>query len=198
MLAKRQQNYADKARLLTITTVRFGGAGVLGQLIPPNLSFIFYGVLSTESVGLLFMSGVIPGLLMVLIFLTYIVIRCSMNPRLGPTLPVMERVSWKEKFVSLRGVFLLVALILLILGIIYTGIATPHRGSWCGGCGSDDLHCHQAKAQLGDPKAGHFFIWFSVLKPPSRLRTATTNTISEIAKPIKLTIVAIVFITGFS
>jgi len=147
MLAKRQQNYADKARLLTITTVRFGGAGVLGQLIPPNLSFIFYGVLSTESVGLLFMSGVIPGLLMVLILLTYIVVRCSMNPRLGPTLPV-------------------VALILLILGVIYTSIATPHRGSWCGGCGSDDLHCHQAKAQLGDPKAGHFFIWFSFLKPP--------------------------------
>ena len=123
-----------------------GGAGVLGQLIPPSLSFIFYGVLSMESVGLLFMSGVIPGLLMVLIFSIYIVVRCSMNPGLGPTLPVTERVGWKEKFVSLRGVILPVALILLILGVIYTGIATPTEAAGVGVVGA--MICTAIKRRL--------------------------------------------------
>lgn len=139
--AMLKHNYSKSMALGPI-----GGAGVLGQLIPPSLSFIFYGTLSMTSIGHLFMSGVVPGLLIVLFFSIYIVIRCSLNPKLAPAPIVSERVSWGDRFVSLRGIVLPLALILLILGVIYTGIATPTEAAGVGVVGA--VICSLIKRRL--------------------------------------------------
>lgn len=139
--AMLKRNYSKSMALGPV-----GGAGVLGQLIPPSLSFIFYGVLSMTSIGHLFMSGFVPGLLMVLIFSTYIMIRCSLNPKLAPAPIAAERAGWGDRFVSLRGIVLPLALIMLILGVIYTGIATPTEAAGVGVVGA--LICSLIKRRL--------------------------------------------------
>lgn len=110
--------------------------GVLGIVIPPSIIMIIYGVITHESVGKLFMGGVIPGLVCSLIYLTYIGIRCWHNADLGPALPLEDRASWGEKFASLRGVILPLVLILLVLGVIYLGVATPTEAAAVGAFGA--------------------------------------------------------------
>jgi len=110
--------------------------GALGPLIPPSVIMIIVGGFASLSVGKLFMGGVFPGLLMSLLFMLYIGIRCFLKPKLAPALPIEERASWREKFISLRGVILPILLIALILGGIYTGIFTPTEAGGIGAFGA--------------------------------------------------------------
>ena len=106
--------------------------GALGPLIPPSLVLIVYGVLAQVSVGKLFAGGLFPGLLISCFFIIYILIRCQLNPNLGPALPPEERSSWREKFVSTKGLVLPVAMVVLVLGSIYAGLATPTEAAAVG------------------------------------------------------------------
>jgi tripartite ATP-independent transporter DctM subunit len=119
---------------MTMGAIMAGGA--LGQLIPPSVMFIFYGMLSRQSVGKLFMGGVIPGLISSGIFIIYILIRCFFNKELGPPLPVEERVGWREKFVLLKGLIIPALLVLFVLGSIYLGINTPTEAAAIGAFGA--------------------------------------------------------------
>ncbi|MFK7963307.1 MAG: TRAP transporter large permease subunit, partial [Burkholderiaceae bacterium] len=74
--------------------------------------------------GKLFAAGVGPGLLLFVLVSTYIIIRCWLQPELGPALPVEERASWPEKFRALTAVLLPIMIILFVLGAIFAGIAT--------------------------------------------------------------------------
>jgi len=82
------------------------------------------------------MAGVFPGLLLASLFITYILVRCRLQPSLGPALSVEQRVSWKEKFVSLRAVALPLMVVLAVLGSIYLGIATPTESAAVGALGA--------------------------------------------------------------
>ena len=62
-----------------------GGGGALGILIPPSVTFLIYGSLTETSVSKLFMAGVVPGLLCLLIFMIYVMIRVAINPRWPPS-----------------------------------------------------------------------------------------------------------------
>ena len=110
--------------------------GCLGPLIPPSIPMIIVAGLSGISIGKLFFAGVFPGFLVSFLFILYIGARCLRNPALGPPILLAERANWREKFVSLRGVLLPIALIILVLGGIYAGIATPSEAGGVGAFGA--------------------------------------------------------------
>ncbi len=120
------------AKVLAVGSISAGGT--LGILIPPSVIMILYAFLTEESVGKLFIAGILPGIVITVLFMLYIAIRCLINPELGP--PIEEKVSLKEKIVSLRAVILPLLLILLVLGVIYTGICTPTEASAVGAFGA--------------------------------------------------------------
>ena len=108
--------------------------GTLGILIPPSIVMIFYSAFTETSVGALFMAGIIPGIMLALIFMIYIAVRAHLQPRLAPAL--QEKYTLKEKIINLKSLILPMILILLVLGVIYTGIATPTEASGIGAFGA--------------------------------------------------------------
>jgi len=102
-------------------------AGALSILIPPSIVLIIYGVLANESVGGLFLGGVLPGIIMTLLGSLYVIIRVKVNPSMAPR--VAETFTWKEKLLSIWKVWSLFVVILLLLWTIYTGVATPTEAS---------------------------------------------------------------------
>jgi len=110
--------------------------GVLGTLIPPSIPMILYSLYARQSVGKMFAGGIIPGFILSAFYCIYIGIRCLRNPKMGPALPVEERVGWKEKAVSVKGSILPVLLILTVLGSIFTGAATPTEAAAVGAFGA--------------------------------------------------------------
>jgi len=129
--AMLKRNY-DK-RMVT-GAIQAGGA--LGVLIPPSIEMIVFCLFAKLSIGRMFMGGVFPGLLLASFFVTYILVRCALNPSLGPGLPAEERVGWKEKFASLRAVVLPVLVVVAVLGSIYLGIATATESAAVGALGA--------------------------------------------------------------
>lgn len=100
--------------------------GSLGTMLPPSIVLIVYGLVSQSSIGSLFAAAVLPGFLLVGLYLGYVLIRCYMNPSLGPLAPPEELdMPIAEKIALGRVLILPLALILLVLGSLYSGIATP-------------------------------------------------------------------------
>ncbi len=96
--------------------------GVLGPLIPPSATMIIYAVLTNVSLGRLFIAGIIPGIILVFFLSIPAIIICYLKPGLAPQ---TYRVSWRERFSSLKGVWPITLVMFSILGSIYFGIATP-------------------------------------------------------------------------
>jgi C4-dicarboxylate transporter DctM subunit len=107
--------------------------GTLGILIPPSLGFILYGLLTQQSIGKLFMAGIIPGVLEIVFYVATIYILCRFNPQLGPPGP---RTGLKEKVVSLKGTWAMLALFSLVMGGIYMGIFTTTEAGAIGAFGA--------------------------------------------------------------
>ena len=120
----------------TIAMGCISGGGALGILIPPSVPMILYATLTGVSIGGLFAGGILPGLLLAALFILYIGIRCYFQPNLGPPLPVEERVSWREKMISLRAVLLPIMIIIMVLGSIYAGVCTATEASALGCVGA--------------------------------------------------------------
>ena len=118
----------------TIAIGSVGAGGALGILIPPSCPFILYGVIAKESVGALFMGGVIPGIMLSTMYMVYIYIRCKLDPKMGPPVPLEERVPWSERIKSVIAIWPFIGLIFLVLGTIWFGVATPKEAS-CFGAG---------------------------------------------------------------
>ncbi len=110
--------------------------GSLGILIPPSISFIVYGMLTKVSIGRLFAGGIIPGLILSFLYISYIGIRCFLQPQLGPTLPKEERGSFRQKITLSRGLILPILLIIGVLGSIFLGIASPTEAASIGAAGA--------------------------------------------------------------
>ncbi len=111
------------SRHLVLGTVAAGGT--LGILIPPSIPMILYGAITDESVGKLFMSGVVPGVLLTIMFIA-IVVYSSRN------LPLQEAASWDERITSLKKSFWGLMLPVLVVGGIYTGAFTPTEAAGIG------------------------------------------------------------------
>ena len=113
----RKYKYDD---VLSLGVLAAGGN--LGFLIPPSMGFMLYAIITNQSIGILFISGVLPGLLLTALFMMTIWLMCRINPKLASPSP---SASWKERFVALRLTIPSIILIVLVLGGIYAGIFTP-------------------------------------------------------------------------
>jgi len=107
------------------------GAGI-AIIIPPSTLMVIYGFLAEVSIGKLFLAGVIPGLILSAVIIISIIIRASLNPRLAP---YRKRSNWSERIRKSVYVAPFVILILLVLGTIWGGIATPTEGAALGASG---------------------------------------------------------------
>lgn len=121
-------------RAIAIGSIAAGGA--LGALIPPSVPFIFYGLLAKVSIGGLFLGGLIPGLMLAAFYIIYIGIRCKIQPHMGPGLPADEKFTTGEKIQALFNIWPFMVLILLVLGAIWGGIATPSEAAAFGATGA--------------------------------------------------------------
>ncbi|MGM0584408.1 MAG: TRAP transporter large permease [Pseudomonadota bacterium] len=110
--------------------------GTLGILIPPSILAIIYAVVAEQSVGELFIGAVFPGLLLSGLYIFYVTARSYMNPRLGPPIPVEERVSFADKIRLLGHMSAPLALIVIVLGVIFAGVATPVEAAGIGTFGA--------------------------------------------------------------
>ncbi|WP_299980641.1 TRAP transporter large permease subunit [Desulfobacula sp.] len=108
------------------------GGGALGFLIPPSVTMIVYASLSNLSIGKMFLAGIIPGLFLAFLFISYILIRSLINPELAPPVPLEERATWMEKWVSLKNLAMPFILIFSIMGTIFSGAATPTEAAAVG------------------------------------------------------------------
>lgn len=106
------------------------GGGTLGLLIPPSLSFLIFGALTETSIGRLFAAGIIPGLLVGLMFMAYLFVRCVRNPALAPT--DNERTPFWEILAGFKQIWPLLALIIAVIGSIVGGWATPTEAAGVG------------------------------------------------------------------
>ncbi|MBN1368184.1 MAG: TRAP transporter large permease [Dehalococcoidales bacterium] len=116
---------------MTIGSIAAGGT--LAILIPPSLGFILYAMLTAQSIGRLFMAGILPGITVVVFYLTTIYILCKRNPSLGPA---AFKTSFKEKVTTLRGSGAMLILFVVVMGGIYGGIFTTTEAGAVGAFGA--------------------------------------------------------------
>lgn len=107
--------------------------GTLGILIPPSTVFIIYGIMTEQSIGKLFISGIIPGIILTILFVITIYILCRRNPNLAPP---GARATWKEKIMSLFGVVEMLILFALVMGGLFVGFFTPTEAGAVGAAGA--------------------------------------------------------------
>ena len=114
------------------------GSACLGMLIPPSILLIVWGILTEMSVGALFVAGVIPGLLLALLFAAYSVVRAIRNPEVAPSIKadVSDQETPAERRAELFGGFGILALISLVIGGIWGGLFTPTEASAFGVIGA--------------------------------------------------------------
>lgn len=110
------------------------GAGTLGFLIPPSMMMLVYGIIGDVSIGRLFIAGIIPGMLIAFLFSSYILVRCLFTPALAPA--GAERYTWKGRLLAISDIAPVGILILVVLGSLYAGWATPTEAGVVGVVGS--------------------------------------------------------------
>lgn len=107
----RQYNYADG-----LSTASIAAGGTLGILIPPSVILVIYGLLTETSIGKLFIAGIIPGLLGVILYLAAVRFTVARNPEAGPA---GERTDWSGRLSALRSVWAVLLLFFLVIGGLY-------------------------------------------------------------------------------
>ncbi len=122
-------------RKLAIGTICAGGS--LGTMIPPSIVLIIYGLTVNVPIGDLFTANIVPGLLLAGVYILYILIRCQLNPQLGPPAPEAERnLSFVRKLAQLKGLILPLLVITAVLGTIYAGVASITEAAGMGVVGT--------------------------------------------------------------
>lgn len=113
----QRYGYSKKLSTGIVATV-----GTLGVLLPPSITLIVFGILTQQSIGKLFMAGILPGLLMSSFFIFVILGWCKINPNLGPR---SAKYSWPERWKSLPHVVWPIVIFLLLIGGLMNGFFTP-------------------------------------------------------------------------
>jgi C4-dicarboxylate transporter DctM subunit len=116
---------------LACGTVASGGS--IGMMIPPSVVFIVYAIMTEQSIGRLFLSGILPGILTALAFCLVIYWQCRRRPELGPRAP---STPWKAKVLSLRGLGETLVLFAGVMGGMFYGFFTPTEGAAIGAAGT--------------------------------------------------------------
>jgi len=108
-------------------------SGTLASLIPPSVILVIYGIITEQSIGALLIGGFIPGVISAAIYAAMIYTRVKITPSLGKLQP---EVTWKARFLALRGTWGVLVLIVLIVGGIYSGVFTPTEAGGAGAFGA--------------------------------------------------------------
>ncbi|NLB18452.1 MAG: TRAP transporter large permease [Syntrophomonadaceae bacterium] len=124
----RKYGYDD-----SLATACIASAGSLAILIPPSALLIVYGIITSESIGRLFLAGIVPGIFLTVLFIIAIALVCRINPALAPP---GSRSTFKEKLASLKGVIEVLILFALVMGGIFLGWFTPTEGGAIGAAGA--------------------------------------------------------------
>ncbi|HUT70905.1 MAG TPA: TRAP transporter large permease [Desulfatiglandales bacterium] len=106
--------------------------GSLGILIPPSVIFIVYGIMTEQSIGKLFMAGILPGILLSILFILTIYIWVSINPEMAPR---VEKQGFRVRIRSLTGLIEVIILFVLVMGGLFIGIFTPTEAGAVGAFG---------------------------------------------------------------
>ena len=125
----RKRKYPEKILLGSLA-----GSGTLGLLIPPSIILIIYGVAVQESIAKLFIAGIIPGIMIALIFMSYVIIWSLLNKKDMPK--IIENYSFLEKIKRSKQLLPVILLIFAVIGSIYTGIATATEAASLGVVGA--------------------------------------------------------------
>ena len=124
----RKYGYAD-----SLATGAIAAGGTLGILIPPSVILVIYGIMTESDIGKLFIAGIVPGLMGVILYIVAVKASVMMNPNAGPP---AELSSWKIRFDSLKNIWGVIALFILVIGGIYGGIFTPTEAAGIGASGA--------------------------------------------------------------
>lgn len=124
MPAFRARGYSER-----LVAGSLAAGGTLGILIPPSISFIIYGVLVEESIGRLYMAGVVPGIVLSLVFMGIIAVMATVRPSIAPR---EQAPSWRVRLIGLLGMLPMFLLMFIVLGTIYLGVATPTEAAGFG------------------------------------------------------------------
>ena len=124
----KKYGYDDK-----VSTGCVAAGGTMAIMIPPSVLIVIYGFIAEESIGALLLAGILPGLLQAASYVAMLLFRFKLNPSLGRPI---EGITWRERFVSLKGIWGMIAIILLVMGSMYTGLATPTEAAGVGALGA--------------------------------------------------------------
>ena len=125
----RKRKYPEKLLLGSLA-----GSGTLGLLIPPSIILIIYGVTIEDSIAKLFMAGILPGIMIALMFMLYVIFWSILNKKLMPK--SVESFSFLEKVQGSKQLLPVILLITSVIGSIYTGIATATEAASLGVVGA--------------------------------------------------------------
>lgn len=117
----RKHKYKDELSLGAITV-----GGTLALMIPPSITLVLYGIFGEQSIGKLLMAGILPGLLLTVLYILVIIVRVKINPSLAPQ---SQKYTWKEKLRAIPPILPLLVLILSIIIGILAGLWTPVEAS---------------------------------------------------------------------
>ncbi len=136
IMAAKTMNRSNYDVRLASGTITAGGT--LGILIPPSIMLVVMGPVLEVPVTDLFAAAIIPGIMLAVMYATYALVRCWINPELGPALPVEERAeSMRHVWIEfLKGLVPPSLLVFSALGSILFGLATPTEGAGCGAAGA--------------------------------------------------------------
>lgn len=98
-------------------------SGTIAAMIPPSNSMVIFGIITERSIGKLLIAGVFPGIVAALIYMMQVYIRVRLNPSLAPM--TRQKITWKEKLISLKGIWGIAFVAITIMGGIYSGVFTP-------------------------------------------------------------------------
>ncbi|MEZ5841720.1 MAG: TRAP transporter large permease [Hyphomicrobiales bacterium] len=124
----RRAGYAD-----SVASGAIAAGGTVGILIPPSIVLAVYGIITEQDIGKLFIAGLVPGILAVLLYLFTVSMIGVARPE---TMPVGERKTWPERFAALSGIWAILLLFMMVVGGIYSGMVTPTEASALGAVGS--------------------------------------------------------------
>jgi len=124
----KKYGYDDK-----VSTGCVAAGGTMATMIPPSVLMVIYGFVSEESIGALLLAGILPGLLEAVSYSLMLLVRFKLNPRLGPPI---TGITWPDRIRSLKGVWGMLVLVVIIMGSMYSGFATPTEAAGVGAFGA--------------------------------------------------------------